>query len=279
MAVLLISERKINFVELEKILVAWKIGYRIAGPSVLDNVNKFDFQLFDALIYYGIDSEKARKAFAIAGFLKYKRAIYLSSILSYFDRINPDWNLQAHSYVQKITQCEKKLELLHKHTSLITLELPFVGRSFPAEYPIVNNVVGVEKRKHYMAPSGCTAEISVYGAARAVFATLVNGRAGMTYTICDGCRKYTDILKSKLGGNVDVEILSQSEALSAAKKKEKSLKSMDIESQFDIRKLYTEDLQKNMCFDATFFKADLGYDRLFRPKGVSSSAPSNTPYF
>lgn len=277
MAVLIISERKINFVELEKILVAWKIGYRIANPGILNDVNKFNFQAYDALIYYGTNPELTRKAFAIAGFLKYKRAIYLSSTLSYFDRINPDWNLSTHPYVQRIIQCEKKLELLHKHTSLIILELPFVGKSFPPEYPIINNVVGVEVRKRLMAPPGCTAEISVYGAARAVFATLVNGRAGMTYTICDGCRKYTDILRTRLGGDVDVEILSPSAAAAAAKQKRKLLKNMDIEPQFDLRKLYMEDLQKNMCFDSTFFKADLGYDRLFRPKAVAANTINN-PY-
>lgn len=263
MKILIVSEKGIDLTAAKKVFVNNGMSVVSVEDEIFESIDdNLDISEYAAMVYWGKNAENVKKAFTYARLCKFKKAVYVSSIYSYFDRTYPDRNLKKHPYVKDAELCEEMALAFCDYIDVSVVELPLISGELPPDFPTVNGEVGFKLKKLYFAPSGGSASIDRDSAALAVLAVLLNGKNGVIYPIGGECKKYKEFLLDNLGGDAKVYEFPEELAGVAALSKKMRLKKANYQPLFDIKKLYTEDLVRNYYLDSSPVKEILEYDKL-----------------
>lgn len=226
-------------------------------PKVATQSDELNFDKIDAVAYFGENSDNLKTVVEKAVESGVKRAVYASSAICYFNRRNPEKNLEKHPFVKNQTDCENAILAFSDKISVSVAEIP-LAYPLPKEILTIGGVPALKFRNFYLTFDGGYPEIGDESAAESVLSVILNGKNGVIYPLCDKNVKFKAMLNEKYP---DVKVYEFPEELwwVLALNAKSSLKKAGLTAKTDIKQLYKKDLYENYFFDDAEVKKALGY--------------------
>jgi len=226
-------------------------------PKLSKIGDELNFDKIYAVAYFGEKKDNLKFVVEKAVENGVKRAVYVASAICYFNRRNPEKNLEKHPFVKNQAECENTILSFANEISVSIAEIP-AFYALPKEIFAIDGVPALKFRKFYLTFDGGYPEIDDENAAESVLSVILNGANGVVYPLCDKNAKFKAKLNEKYP---DTKVYEFPEELwwVLVLTAKSSLKKAGLTAKTDLKQLYKKDLYENYFFDDTEVRKALGY--------------------